>query len=67
MWYFPYTCHWLGLDVHDVQDNIEKNGDGVILQTGIRIEGDILITEEGNENLSDKAPRTVKEIEEMMK
>lgn len=120
LWYFPYTCHWLGLDVHDVQGNVEKNEDGVILQSGmvttiepglyinpenldnlhqmlrmyrvqitdeeinefiakvgaevkkyahigIRIEDDILITEEGNEILSVKAPKTVKEIEEMMK
>ena len=120
LWYFPYTCHWLGLDVHDVKGNVEGNEDGVILQTGmvttiepglyinpdnldnlhqilrayrmqitveeidefvakvkpvvkkyahigIRIEDDILITEEGNEILSIKAPKTVKEIEEMMK
>lgn len=120
MWYFPYTCHWLGLDVYDVQGNVEKNEDEVILQAGmvttiepglyinpenldnlkeilgayrmqvteeeinefikkvepvvkkyahmgIRIEDDILITEEGNDILSIKAPRTVKEIEEMMK
>ncbi|NOQ24796.1 MAG: M24 family metallopeptidase [Bacteroidales bacterium] len=120
LWYFPHTCHWLGLDVHDVNGNVEKNEDGVILQEGmvttiepglyinpenidnlkqileayrmqvteeeinefiakvepvvkkyaqigIRIEDDILITEDGNKNLSDKAPRTVKEIEEMMK
>lgn len=120
MWYFPYTCHWLGLDVHDVNGNVEKNEDGVILQEGmvttiepglyinpenldnlhqilrayrmqvtdeeidefiakvepvvkkhahigIRIEDDILITEEGNEILSIKAPKTVKEIEDLMK
>ena len=34
---------------------------------GIRIEDDILITEDGNENLSAKAPRTVKEIERLMR
>lgn len=119
LWYFPYTCHWLGLDVHDVQGNVEKNYDGVILQPGmittiepgfyinpetlvnleqilqmyriniskdeikqfvdavhpmvqkyanigIRIEDDILITEKGNKILSEKAPKTVKEIENMM-
>lgn len=35
--------------------------------TGIRIEDDILITEEGNEILSDKAPKTIEAIEDMMK
>lgn len=34
---------------------------------GIRIEDDILITEDGNRNLSAKAPKTVKDIENMMK
>jgi Xaa-Pro aminopeptidase len=34
---------------------------------GIRIEDDILITEDGNRNLSAKAPKTVKDIETMMK
>ncbi len=34
---------------------------------GTRIEDDILITETGNENLSKKVPRTVKDIEKMMK
>lgn len=34
---------------------------------GIRIEDDILITEKGPENLSNKAPRTIEAIEELMK
>jgi Xaa-Pro aminopeptidase len=33
---------------------------------GIRIEDDILVTKNGLVNLSAKAPRTAKEIEEMM-
>ncbi|MFC2152063.1 aminopeptidase P N-terminal domain-containing protein [Bacteroidota bacterium] len=120
LWYFPYTCHWLGLDVHDVSGEVEKNENGVVLQPGmvttiepgiyinpdnltnlkeilqayriqvpqeeideflskvepvvqkyahigIRIEDDILITKDGNKNLSIKTPRTIKEIEDMMK
>ncbi|MDB4533763.1 aminopeptidase P N-terminal domain-containing protein [Vicingaceae bacterium] len=34
---------------------------------GIRIEDDILITSSGPENLSEKAPRSIKEIEALMK
>jgi Xaa-Pro aminopeptidase len=34
---------------------------------GVRIEDDILIREEGPENLSSKSPRTIKEIEALMK
>lgn len=119
LWYFPYTCHWLGLDVHDVQGDVEMNEDGVILQPGmvttiepglyinpenlinleqilrmsrvqisdveikefiekvqpvvqkyeyigIRIEDDILITDNGYKNLSERAPKTVKDIENIM-
>jgi Xaa-Pro aminopeptidase len=34
---------------------------------GVRIEDDILITKDGNRNLSAAAPRKVKDIEKMMK
>jgi len=34
---------------------------------GVRIEDDILICKEGPENLSDKSPRTIEEIEKLMK
>jgi len=34
---------------------------------GVRIEDDVLVTEEGYENLSIKAPKTIAEIEKIMK
>jgi Xaa-Pro aminopeptidase len=34
---------------------------------GIRIEDDVLVTKDGNEVLSDCVPRTVREIEALMK
>jgi len=120
LWYFPYTCHWLGLNVHDVQGDVSQNESGVILQPGmvttiepgiyinpdnleniksfirayrirateeeinnyvlkvkpivqkyanigIRIEDDVLITQNGHKVLSEKAPKTIEDIENIMK
>lgn len=62
--YFPHaTSHFLGIDVHDVGDYELPLEKGVVLTVepgiyipaegiGIRIEDDILITEDGHENLS---------------
>lgn len=62
--YFPHaTSHFLGIDVHDVGDYELPLEKGVVLTVepgiyvpeegiGIRIEDDVLITEDGNKNLS---------------
>ena len=36
------------------------------LGIGIRIEDDILVTKDGNQNLSKKAPKTIEQIEQVM-
>ncbi len=70
--------HWLGMDVHDVGNYAAKLAPGMVLTVepgiyipgealGVRIEDDILVTATGSENLSAKAPRTVEEIERLMR
>ena len=62
------TSHFLGLDVHDVGDYQSPLEPGMVLTVepgiyipeegiGIRIEDDVLITEEGNKVLSAELPR----------
>lgn len=67
--YYPHaTSHFLGLDVHDVGDYERPLEAGVVLTVepgiyipeegiGVRIEDNILITEDGIKNLSAKLPR----------
>ena len=67
--YFPHaTSHFLGLDAHDAGDYDEPLKPGVIITVepgiyireeaiGVRIEDDVLITEDGCEVLSRKLPR----------
>jgi len=67
--YFPHaTSHFLGLDTHDSGDYDHPLEPGVVLkvepgiyipeeQLGVRIEDDILITEDGIKNLSGHLPR----------
>ncbi len=69
--YFPHaTSHFLGLDVHDTGDYDEPLAVGMVLTAepgiyipeegiGVRIEDDILISENGPVNLSGKLPRTL--------
>lgn len=76
--YFMHgTAHHLGLDVHDVFDKLQPFRAGMVYtcepgiyvreeRTGIRIENNILITEEGPEDLSAGIPREADDIEELM-
>ncbi len=75
--YLPHgTSHGLGLDVHDpMPDGTLRAGMVITVEPGIyiadenlgvRIEDDVLVTDDGCRILSDGAPRTVEEIEAWM-
>ena len=69
--YFPHaTSHFLGIDAHDSGDYNHPLEPGVVMVAepgiyipeegiGVRIEDVILITEDGNEILSNKLPRDI--------
>lgn len=68
------TSHWLGLDVHDVGQRGRKLEPGMVLtvepgiyiaeeEIGIRIEDDVLVTEDGYIHLSAALPRDPDSIE----
>lgn len=76
-YYFHGVSHHLGLDTHDVSilDSVLEPGMVITNEPGlyiaeegigIRIEDDLLITEDGCRNLS-CTPKTIEEIEEIMK
>jgi Xaa-Pro aminopeptidase len=77
--YFMHgTSHFIGLDVHDLgmwHEPIEAGNcftiePGIYIQEeglGVRIENDILITEDGFVDLMADIPREVEEIEDLMK
>ncbi|WP_066066772.1 aminopeptidase P family protein [Neobacillus soli] len=77
-YYYHSVSHFLGLDTHDVgdyKDLILQPGmvltvePGLYIEEegiGIRIEDDVLVTEEGHEVLSKDIIRTVEEIEAFM-
>lgn len=77
-YYYHSVGHFLGLDVHDVGDYSKPMEKGMYVTTepglyiaeeeiGVRIEDDVLITEDGYVCLSDNIPRTVEEIEEQFR
>ncbi|MCF2486889.1 aminopeptidase P family protein [Dyadobacter sp. CY347] len=76
--YFPHgTSHFLGLDIHDVGNKYRRFEPGMVFTCepgiyireeglGIRLENDILITENGNLDLMAHIPIEAEEIEELM-
>ena len=76
--YHPHgTSHFMGLDVHDVGSKQAVLKPGMVLtcepgiyipeeKTGIRLENDILITEDGHVDLMEDFPIEAEEIEELM-
>lgn len=76
-YYYHGVSHHLGLDVHDIGDRDAALAPGMVLTVepglyiaeygiGIRIEDDVLITEDGHEVLSAAAIKTVEDIEAYM-
>ncbi len=77
-YYYHGVSHHLGLDVHDISDRNEPLKAGMVITVepglyiaeegiGIRIEDDVLVTENGYETLSEEILRTPDEIEAFMK
>jgi Xaa-Pro aminopeptidase len=70
--------HWIGMDVHDVGDYTTPLAPGMVLTLepgiylpdealGVRIEDDVVVTAAGAEWLSAGAPRTIDDVERVMR
>jgi Xaa-Pro aminopeptidase len=76
-YYYHGVSHHLGLDVHDIGNRDSALTPGMVLTVepglyiaeeaiGIRIEDDVLITEDGNVVLSSEIPKAIDDIESLM-
>lgn len=76
-WFIHGLSHWVGMEVHDVGPYFVPLEPGMVFtiepgiyipdeSLGVRIEDVILVTEQGYENLTRDAPRTVADIERVM-
>jgi Xaa-Pro aminopeptidase len=76
--YYPHgVSHHLGLDVHDPGDRSRPLEPGMVItvepgiyipeeKLGVRIEDDVLVTQDGHKLLTARLPRTAEEIEKIM-
>lgn len=76
--YYPHgVSHHVGLDVHDPGDRMRPLEPGMVITVepgiyipeenlGVRIEDDVLVTEDGSKLLTARLPRTAGEIERIM-
>ncbi len=76
--FYPHgACHYLGLDVHDVGNRDVPLQKGMVLtcepgiyipneKIGVRLENDILVTDNGNEDLMKNIPVEIVDIENLM-
>jgi Xaa-Pro aminopeptidase len=76
-YYFHGVSHYLGLDTHDVGSRDLELKPGMVLtvepglyieeeKIGIRIEDDVLVTQDGYENLAEDIIKSVEDIESFM-